>query len=71
MLVLSRLKGESILLPTLGIQVMVVDIRGDKIRLGFSAPPEIPIYREEVWAHILREEQAKQKKEQGDDDDQC
>ena len=34
------------------IEVLVVEIRGDKIRLGFSAPKDVPIHREEVWIAI-------------------
>lgn len=34
------------------IEVLVVEIRGDKIRLGFSAPKDVPIHREEVWLAI-------------------
>ena len=47
MLVLSRKKGESIVIND-DITVTVVEIRGDKVRLGIIAPKEIPVHREEV-----------------------
>jgi len=51
MLVLTRVKGESIMIGD-GIEVSIVDVRGDKVRLGFSAPPNITIHRKEVWLAI-------------------
>ncbi len=57
MLVLSRKVGEEILLPDQGVAVRVVGISGDRVRLGITAPAEIPIHRSEVWRRIqeLRE----------------
>ena len=55
MLVLSRKENESVIIPMDDgnqIEVLVVEIRGDKIRLGFSAPKDVPIHREEVWIAI-------------------
>ena len=54
MLVLSRQRDESI---TIGdnVQVTIVDIRGDKVRLGIVAPPEIAVHRKEVYDAIQRE----------------
>jgi len=52
MLVLSRKKNEQIVLPDLGITITVVDIRGNQVRLGISAPPDVPVHRKEVWAQI-------------------
>lgn len=55
MLVLSRKENQSVIIPMddgSQIEVMVVEIRGDKIRLGFSAPRGVPIHREEVWQAI-------------------
>ncbi len=48
MLVLSRKVGERIFVPELEMIVTVVAVTGGKVRLGFSAPPEVAIYREEV-----------------------
>ena len=51
MLVLSRRKGESIILAD-SIRVTVVEIRGDKVRLGIEASGTVPVHREEVWETI-------------------
>jgi carbon storage regulator len=57
MLVLSRKVGERIVIPECNLGITVVAIEGNKVRLGLSAPPEIAVYREEVWFQI-EEEQA-------------
>ena len=54
MLVLSRQKAESIIIGD-NIVITVVDIRGDKVRLGIQAPTEIPVHRQEVHEAICRE----------------
>jgi carbon storage regulator len=54
MLVLSRKKNESIVIDDT-IIVTVVEIRGDKVRLGIQAPTEIPVHRQEVYEAIQRE----------------
>ena len=54
MLVLSRHRDESIIIGD-NIVVTVVDIRGDKVRLGIDAPSEIPVHRREVYEAIRRE----------------
>lgn len=54
MLVLSRQRDESIMIGDT-IVVTIVDIRGDKVRLGINAPPEIPVHRQEVYEAIQRE----------------
>ncbi len=54
MLVLSRQRDESIMIGD-DIQITVVDIRGDKVRLGIVAPTEIPVHRKEVYEAIQRE----------------
>lgn len=51
MLVLSRKKNESIVISD-DIHVIVVDIRGDKVRLGVEAPKEVPVHRREVFDEI-------------------
>lgn len=56
MLVLSRQRDESIIIGD-NIVITVVDIRGDKVRLGINAPTEIPVHRQEVYEAIMRENQ--------------
>jgi carbon storage regulator len=56
MLVLSRQRDESIIIGD-NIVVTIVDIRGDKVRLGIEAPTEIPVHRREVFEAIQRENQ--------------
>ncbi len=48
MLVLSRKKGEKILMPGLDIEIEVVEIRGNKVRLGITAPDDVNILRGEL-----------------------
>ncbi len=55
MLVLSRKKNESIVIDD-KIIVTVVEIRGDKVRLGIQAPKEVPVHRSEVHAAIHSEQ---------------
>jgi carbon storage regulator len=51
MLVLSRKKNESIVINN-DVVVTVVEIRGDKVRLGIVAPKDVPVHREEVYEAI-------------------
>ena len=51
MLVLSRKKNESIVINN-DIRIVVVEIRGDKVRLGVEAPREVPVHRREVYDAI-------------------
>jgi len=53
MLVLSRKKNESIVINN-DITIVVVEIRGDKVRLGVEAPKEVPVHRQEVYEAIQR-----------------
>ncbi|MBI5758768.1 MAG: carbon storage regulator CsrA [Planctomycetales bacterium] len=55
MLVLSRKKDESIVIDD-QIVITVVEIRGDKVRLGIQAPKEVPVHRSEVHAAIQAEQ---------------
>jgi carbon storage regulator len=61
MLVLSRQKDESIMVGD-NVEITIVDVRGDKVRLGITAPREISVHRREVYDAIQREKN--QKKEQ-------
>ena len=51
MLVLSRKKNESIVINS-DIVVTVIEVRGDKVRLGIVAPKDVPVHREEVYEAI-------------------
>jgi len=54
MLVLSRKKNEQIVIDE-EIVVTVIDIRGDKVRLGIKAPPKVPVHRMEVAEKLAEE----------------
>jgi carbon storage regulator len=56
MLVLSRQRDESIIIGD-NIVITIVDVRGDKVRLGIEAPREISVHRREVYEAIQRENQ--------------
>lgn len=51
MLVMSRKKNEALVINH-DITVTVIEIRGDKVRLGIESPPETPVHRREVWDAI-------------------
>lgn len=54
MLVLTRKLGEGITIDN-GIRVVILGIKGNHVRLGIEAPPETPIYRDEIYAKIVEE----------------
>ena len=54
MLVLSRQRDESIMIGD-DVEITIVDVRGDKVRLGITAPTHIPVHRKEVYESIKRE----------------
>ena len=58
MLVLSRKIGERILVPHCELAVTIVAIEGKSVRLGFSAPDDIAVYREEVWQELCQQAQS-------------
>ncbi len=57
MLVLSRQKEQTVMIGD-NIEITVVDIRGDKVRLGITAPTQIPVHRKEVYEAIKKENRA-------------
>lgn len=57
MLALTRKKGESLIINN-NIEVTVLEIRGDQIKLGISAPKDVSIYRQEVYIQIQEENKA-------------
>lgn len=54
MLALTRKKGESIVINN-NIEISVLEIHGDQIKIGISAPKDVPIYRKEVYLQIQEE----------------
>jgi len=65
-LVLSRKENESIVVPASRLEIVVLEILQDRVRLGISAPDHVDIYRHEVWQQICFDEYTK---EQEDDED--
>ena len=57
MLALTRKKGESLVINN-NIEITVLDIRGDQIKIGIMAPKEVPVYRKEVYLQIQKENEA-------------
>ena len=56
MLVLSRNKDDSIMIGN-DVEITIVDIRGDRVRLGIVAPRSIAVHRKEVWVAIQKEKE--------------
>ena len=59
MLVLSRQKDESIIIGD-DVEITIVDVRGDKVRLGITAPKSVSVHRKEIYETIQREKAAKE-----------
>lgn len=57
MLALSRKKGESLILNN-NIEVTVLEIKGEQVKLGITAPKEVPVYRKEVYTQIRESNKA-------------
>lgn len=57
MLALTRRKGESLIINN-NVEVNILEIRGDQVKIGISAPKEVPIYRKEVYLQIQKENEA-------------
>ena len=64
MLVLSRQKDESIIIGD-DITITIVDVRGDKVRLGINAPRSISVHRQEIYEAIQREKAQQKVAESG------
>lgn len=63
MLVLSRQKDESIIIGD-DVEITIVDVRGDKVRLGINAPKSISVHRKEVYEAIQREKAEMQRQKE-------
>ena len=57
MLVLSREANQEIMIGD-NIRIMVVSIRGDKVRLGITAPRDVPVHRHEIYEALMKEQDA-------------
>lgn len=57
MLALTRKKGESLIVNN-NIEITVLEIRGDQVKIGINAPKDVPIYRKEVYLQIQEENKA-------------
>ncbi len=57
MLALTRKKGEAIMVNN-NVEITVLDVRGDQVKIGISAPKDVPIYRKEVYLQIQEENKA-------------
>lgn len=57
MLVLARKHGQSIFVGE-DVEITIVEVRGDVVRLGINAPGGVPVYRREVWERIKAEKEA-------------
>jgi len=62
MLVLSRQRDESIMIGD-DVEIIIVDVRGDKVRLGITAPKSVPVHRREIYDAIQREKTEKKEPE--------
>jgi carbon storage regulator len=65
MLVLSRQRDESIMIGD-DVEITIVDVRGDKVRLGITAPKSIPVHRREIYDAIQREKSQSEAGETGE-----
>ena len=57
MLALTRKKGESIMVNN-DIEISILELRGDQVKIGITAPKEVPVYRKEVYLQIQKENEA-------------
>ena len=76
MLALTRKKGEALVINN-NVEITILEIRGDQIKIGVNAPKEVPVYRKEVYLQIQKEnkasvaedKRAELKRLNGDEDD--
>lgn len=59
MIVITRQKDESIMIGD-KVEISIIDVRGDKVRLGISCPRSISIHRKEIWEAMQREKKKKE-----------
>ncbi len=66
MLVLSRQRDESIMIGD-DVEIIIVDVRGDKVRLGITAPKDIPVHRREIYDAIKKEKGMESEQQKAND----
>ena len=57
MLALTRRKGEALMINN-NVEITILEVRGDQVKIGISAPKDVPIYRKEVYLQIQEENKA-------------
>ena len=57
MLALTRKKGEALMINN-NVEITILEVRGDQVKIGISAPKDVPIYRKEVYLQIQEENKA-------------
>ena len=57
MLALTRKKGEALMINN-NVEITILEVRGDQVKIGISAPKDVPIYRKEVYLQIQSENKA-------------
>ena len=57
MLALTRKKGEALVINN-NVEITILEIRGDQVKIGISAPKDVPIYRKEVYLQIQKENES-------------
>ena len=57
MLALTRKKGEALIINN-NVEITILEVRGDQVKVGISAPKDVPIYRKEVYLQIQEENKA-------------
>jgi carbon storage regulator len=67
-LVLSRREGQSVVIPNCRVEIVIKEINGDTVRLGFLAPNEVDIYRDEIWRDMCFEDWNQRSNDNGTQD---
>ena len=57
MLALTRKKGEALMINN-NVEITILEVRGDQVKIGIDAPKDVPIYRKEVYLQIQEENKA-------------
>jgi carbon storage regulator len=68
LLILSRREGESIVIPDCRVEILVKEISAGMVRIGFKAPDEVDIYRQEIWQQMCFEDFSNRSNQDGTQD---